>query len=145
MFRKFLSFFTLLSSGLAQKCFEKVDVVNSNNLFFYQNNVYDITGYDHPGGLKKLQQTIGQDLENYVTKSAYDFHLTSKSFKKDLSDIYVGILKDSCSTSPNAPPTTSPNTTLTTLPISSLGANNFENNTYLLLGAINFLFLLLIL
>ena len=120
MFKKLLLFFTLLTIGFADKCFEKIEVINSDKLFFYQDKVYDITGYNHPGGSTTLKKTIGEDLENYVTQPDYDFHLTSSSFKKDLLDMYVGVLKDTCETSTSIPtsiPTST--TTSTSIPITT--------------------------
>ena len=80
----------------SQNCFVNNDVVNSNNLFTYQGNVYDITNYNHPGGKETLQQTGGNALENYVNMPKYDFHLTSNKFTSDLNNLFVGVLKDTC-------------------------------------------------
>ena len=89
----------------SQKCFVKNDVVNSNKLFTYQGNVYDITGYNHPGGQVDLEKTLGNALEDFVNLPEYDFHLNDNKFKKDLNNMLVGILNDTCTTDP---PTTDP-------------------------------------
>ncbi len=94
----------------SQKCFVNNDIVNSNNLFTYQGNVYDITNYNHPGGKGTLQQTVGKALEDFVNMPKYDFHLTSNKFTNDLTNMLVGVLKDTCVVVPpvTVPPVTVP-------------------------------------
>jgi hypothetical protein len=94
----------------SQKCFVNNDIINSNNLFTYQGNVYDITNYNHPGGQGTLNQAVGNALENFVNMPKYDFHLTSNKFTNDLNNMLVGVLKDTCSTVPQVtnPPVTNP-------------------------------------
>jgi len=91
-----------------QKCFVNNDIVNSNNLFTYNGNVYDITNYNHPGGKGTLKKTVGNALEDFVNIPKYDFHLTSGKFTNDLKKMLVGVLKDTCVTIP--PPTILPTT-----------------------------------
>jgi len=43
------------TSLTAQKCFVNTDIINSKTLFTYQGNVYDITNYNHPGGMNTLR------------------------------------------------------------------------------------------
>ena len=102
----FLQLFFLCVNS--QKCFINNDIVNSNNLFTYIGNVYDITNYNHPGGEKTLQRTVGTSLETFVNMQKYDFHLTSNKFKSDLNQMIVGVLKPTCVTIP--PPTIAPTT-----------------------------------
>ena len=89
----------------SQKCFIQTDITNSNNLFSYNGNVYDITNYNHPGGKTLQMKTVGDSLEKYVNQQSYSFHLTSNKFKNDLQNIYVGVLKDNCNTLPAVVPT----------------------------------------
>jgi len=101
----FLQLFFLCVNS--QKCFINNDIVNSNNLFTYMGNVYDITNYNHPGG-QTLQITVGTCLETFINMQKYDFHLTSNKFKSDLNQMIVGVLKPTCVTIP--PPTIAPTT-----------------------------------
>jgi len=100
-----------------QECFVNDDIVNSDKLFTYKDNVYDITNYNHPGGQTTLKRTVGDRLEDYVNLPAYDFHLSSNSFKKDLVDMLVGILRDTCNET--STPTTSISTSTPTTSIST--------------------------
>ena len=104
----FLKKVLLLSTGyflnvFSQKCFIQTDITNSNNLFSYNGNVYDITNYNHPGGKTIQMKTVGDSLEKYVNQQSYSFHLTSNKFKNDLQNIYVGVLKDNCNILPVVP------------------------------------------
>jgi len=97
------------TSLTAQKCFVNTDITNSQTLFTYQGNVYDITNYNHPGGINTIKQTVGTALEPFVNQPRYSFHLTSGRFTRDLQNILVGVLKDIC-----IPPVVPP--VITTLP-----------------------------
>ena len=133
MLKNILLFLSLIVQVNAQKCFVGSDIVNSDKLFTYKDNVYDITNYNHPGGQNTLKRTVGGRLEDYVNLPAYDFHLTSNSFKKDLEDMLVGILRDTCDASSNTttaiitspttptstPSSTTPSSTPTTIPSST--------------------------
>lgn len=102
MFLKFLTLFSLISS-IYCNCFTENDVINSNKLFMYKGNVYDITGYKHPGGKSDLLKTIGQDLDVFLKNPKYKFHVGKRSFVNDLKDMYVGKLSDICDITPNTP------------------------------------------
>ena len=135
----FLQLFFLCVNS--QKCFVNNDIVNSNNLFTYMGNVYDITNYNHPGGQTTLQRTVGTSLETFVNMPKYNFHLTSNKFKSDLDKMIVGVLKPTCVTIPPStiapttlapptiapttlvPPTIAPTTLSTTIPPTSLPQN----------------------
>ena len=63
------------------QCLSKNDIFNSDKLFLYENKVYDITGYSHPGGKSTLLLTVGQDLAPFLQSKAYDFHLKKNTWK----------------------------------------------------------------
>jgi hypothetical protein len=109
MFNKFFFISLLITSSLA-KCFTNYDIINSNVLFTYKNNVYDITGFSHPGGKSNLKKTIGKDLEPFIKNPKYKFHLNKDEFYKDLEKIYIGTL---CNTTT---PTNIVTNTTTTIP-----------------------------
>jgi len=110
MFKSFIILF-LTKSVFADNCFTPIDVSNSSKLFSYKGKVYDITGYSHPGGSSTLKKTIGKPLEDYVNENDYRFHLSSNSFKKDMIDMYVGVLSDNCTTNGTTTTTTDKPTT----------------------------------
>ena len=89
-----LNFFVL--GTYSQKCFLITDVANSQSLFTYQGNVYDIANYAHPGGQNSISQVIGTSLEPFLQQPRYSFHLTSNRFTNDLQRIFVGVLRDNC-------------------------------------------------
>ena len=102
-------------SAFSQQCFTDNDVLTSNKLFSYNGNVYDITGYNHPGGQATLIRTVGGSLETYVNQPKYIFHLSSNRFDIDLSGLFVGVLNNDCaiidpSTTPIDPSTQPPST-----------------------------------
>jgi hypothetical protein len=72
------------------------DVMNSQSLFTYQGNVYDMDNYVHPGGRNSISQVIGTALEPFLQQPRYSFHLTSNRFRNDLPGLLVGILRDNC-------------------------------------------------
>ena len=97
MFKKIIfQIFNFLIITSSQKCFERTDIINSQTLFTYQGNVYDITNYNHPGGKNNLLLVVGKSLETFVQQPKYDFHLTYTKFTNDLSRLFVGVLKDNC-------------------------------------------------
>jgi len=88
------NFFILSVSS--QRCFIMTDVMNSQSLFTYQGNVYDIVNYVHPGGRTAISQVVGTALEPFLQQPRYSFHLTSNRFRNDLPGLIVGILRDNC-------------------------------------------------
>jgi hypothetical protein len=91
MLKKIFILSLLFSSSLS-KCFNVTDIRNSDSLFSYKNNVYDITGYSHPGGMSTIQKTVGMELEPFMQMTKYKFHLDKKQFYTDLEGIFVGEL-----------------------------------------------------
>jgi len=93
-----IKIFTLLSliSSVFGTCFTENDVINSDKLFMYQGNVYDITGYKHPGGKSDLLKTVGQDLDIFFKNPKYKFHVRKSSVTNDLKSMYVGNLSTNC-------------------------------------------------
>jgi hypothetical protein len=93
-----IKIFTLLSliSSVFGTCFTENDVINSDKLFMYQGNVYDITGYKHPSGKSDLLKTVGQDLEVFFKNPKYKFHVGKSSVINDLKNMYVGKLSSNC-------------------------------------------------
>lgn len=89
-----LNFFVISVSS--QRCFVLTDIMNSQSLFTYQGNVYDIANYVHPGGRNSISQVIGTELEPFLQQPRYSFHLTSNRFRNDLQGILVGVLRDIC-------------------------------------------------
>lgn len=45
---------------------------------FYGRNVYDVTGFIHPGGMRILQEKTHQDITRYF-EGAYGFELTNQT------------------------------------------------------------------
>ena len=91
----FLLFFSI-SSVFGNNCFTQNDVLNSNKLFSYKNNVYDITGYSHPSGKSDLLKTVSNDLSVFFIQSKYKFHVGRSNVNNDLKKMLVGSLKDTC-------------------------------------------------
>lgn len=81
----------LILGGSAQ-CLTQTNVMTSTNLFSYKGNVYDATGYNHPGGQRYITNLIGKDLETFVNANNYGFHLNKNKFFTDLSVLLVGPL-----------------------------------------------------
>jgi len=92
----FVLFSTLLYSAFANNCYTPSDILNSDVLFSYKNNVYDITGYKHPGGKSDLLKTVSVDLSIFFEQSKYKFHVGRSDVKNDLEKMYVGQLQDNC-------------------------------------------------
>jgi len=87
------------------KCFTNSDVINSGKLFTYKDKVYDITGYNHPGGRSTLLKCVGQDLSDFFnsdSNTSLNFHLRSRPFDRDLKDMYVGDLPELCTATTEA-------------------------------------------
>ena len=111
MLKKITMVIVAILSFTSNACITTQEIENSNTLYSYQNKVYDITGYSHPGGKSTLKKAVGIDIEDMIKKS-YKFHLKSKDFQKDLDDTYKD---DLC-----IPLTTIPTTTLTTIPTTTI-------------------------
>lgn len=112
--RILITVFNIITFVSSQRCFVMTDITNSQSLFTYQGNVYDITNYNHPGGRNTLLQVVGTALEPFLQQPRYNFHLTSNRFRNDLQRILVGVLRDNCITTTLTPPVL---TTLAPLPI----------------------------
>ncbi len=87
-------------------CFTLTDV-QTNGYTYLNDNVYDITGYNHPGGANKLNQARGQSLTSFF--NSYKVHLNNNHVDRDLSGILIGKLSNSCIPPPiTQPPITQP-------------------------------------
>ena len=97
MLSKLFSIFLLLNNIVFsyQNCYTPTDVSNKG-LVSYDNKVYDIQNYIHPGGQEILYQSIGKPLEEFFYMDQYKFHITSNLVVEQLKDIYVGDLYQSC-------------------------------------------------
>jgi len=89
----YLNIFSIIVSS--QNCYTSNDVMK-NGLVSYKNKVYDIKNYIHPGGQKTLFLSSGKPLEDFFNMNDYKFHIKSASVTKDLDNIYIGELHDSC-------------------------------------------------
>lgn len=85
-------FTTIVSS---QNCYTQNDIIK-NDFVSYENKVYDIKNYIHPGGQRTLFLSSGKDLEQFFIMDQYKFHIGSSFVKKDLEKIYIGDLYDFC-------------------------------------------------
>lgn len=110
----FLLFSTLIYSAFANNCYTPSDILNSDRLFSYKNNVYDVTGYKHPGGKSDLLKTVSVDLSIFFEQSKYKFHVGRSDVKNDLEKMYVGQLQDNCTDFTETSTTTESITELTT-------------------------------
>lgn len=105
MFKKILLLTTYFVGSLSAVCYYQPDITNSNILFTYKGNVYDITGYKHPGGQGPMNQLVGNDLELFVNANSKSFHLTpGNKFFTDLNTLFVGVLCDVPIVTTLAPP-----------------------------------------
>jgi predicted ferric reductase len=102
---KFLTiiFLTFINPILSINCYTPVDVSNKG-LVSYQNKVYDIKDYIHPGGQDTLNLAIGKPLETFFNMPNYRFHINSKATERDLKDHYVGDLYQYCGNVVNTEP-----------------------------------------
>lgn len=92
----FLLLHTLVYSTFGSICYTQNDISNSDKLFSYKNNVYDVTGYKHPGGKSDLLKTVSIDASVFFEQPRYKFHATSSNVKNDLKKLYVGQLQNNC-------------------------------------------------
>lgn len=115
MFKKILLLTTYFVGSLSAVCYYQPDITNSNILFTYKGNVYDVTGYDHPGGQGPMNQLVGNDLELFVNANSKSFHLTpGNKFFTDLDTLFVGTICNTPIPITTIPP---PNPVVTTVPI----------------------------
>jgi hypothetical protein len=110
----FVLFSTLIYSAFANNCYTLSDILNSDRLFSYKNNVYDVTGYKHPGGKSDLLKTVSVDLSIFFDQPKYKFHVGRSDVKNDLEKMYVGQLQDNCTNFTETSTTTESITELTT-------------------------------
>ena len=75
------------------KCFSQ-DEIKKNGYFSYKNNAYDLSNYDHPGGLNTLLLTKGKDVGEFFKMDKYKFHITRSltETQQDLDKIFIGKL-----------------------------------------------------
>ena len=90
-------------------CFTLADI-QTKGYTYLNDNVYDVTGYNHPGGLSKLNQCKGQSLTTFFNN--YKVHLNNNRVNNDLSNLFVGKLSASCIPPVTPPPTVLPPTVL---------------------------------
>ena len=103
---KYILIFTNLLFSYGFKCFTPSDVFK-NGLVSFENNVYDISKYNHPGGQSYLKRCVGKPLEPFFYSNSFGFHLQSSSnTRPQLSYLFVGKLSDVCEIQNNT--TTSP-------------------------------------
>jgi hypothetical protein len=121
------SFLTNYTMGL--NCYTISDVTNSNNLYYYDGNVYTTSNYKHPGGSSTLSRTIGNDLSIFVNTPKYDFHLNSNKFKNDLKNYLVGTLQNTCENLSTATSTTTTTTTTTSTSKDTISSSTISPST----------------
>ena len=91
-----LSIFSLLNSLVYSiNCYTPTEVMDQG-LVSYQNNVYDVKNYIHPGGQSFINLAIGKPLETYFNMDMYNFHMDSPGTARDLQQLYVGVLFQNC-------------------------------------------------
>ena len=116
MFKKILLLSTYILGSFSLNCYTNNIIANSNSLFSYKGNVYDLTNYIHPKCVN-ISKLIGNDLEIYINSNSLSFHLQNSIFFSDLQKILVGELKICCNTIPTTlNTTTKPYSTSYTIP-----------------------------
>lgn len=125
----FVLFSTLLYSAFANNCYTPSDILNSDRLFSYKNNVYDVTGYKHPGGKSDLLKTVSIDASVFFNQSQYKFHIGSSNVKNDLEKMYVGKLQDNCTDFTTVKTTIIPETTITKSPTTTKTTKHKKTTT----------------
>lgn len=108
MFKHILLFFTFISLSFSQNCYTPKDLSNKG-FVSYQNKVYDIKNYVHPGGQDLLLLSLGKPLEEYFNMNKYRFHVESNQVAKDLRRLYTGNLQNNCNNKTNNNITTTKN------------------------------------
>ena len=98
---KILCYFNIfISVNSFQNCYTPLDVMNKG-LVSYQNKVYDIENYIHPGDQDTLFLSAGKPLEDFFNMDRYNFHINSPLVMKDLENIYIGDLYIFCNITNN--------------------------------------------
>lgn len=98
---KILCYFNIfISVNSFQNCYTPLDVMNKG-LVSYQNKVYDIENYIHPGDQDTLFLSAGKPLEDFFNMNRYNFHINSPLVMKDLENIYIGDLYNFCNITNN--------------------------------------------
>jgi len=95
MYNLFLIFIlgvTKYCSGITT-CYTPYNVSNLG-LVSYQNKVYNIDNYVHPGGQSTLLLSKGSPLESFFNE--YPIHINNDLVIRHLQNIYVGELYDCC-------------------------------------------------
>ena len=95
MFKIITKLLYIISFVFSQNCYTQNDVFK-NGLVSYQNKVYDIQNYIHPGGQRALLLSKGKQLEEFFNMNEYKFHINSQLVNKHLENIYVGNLYSNC-------------------------------------------------
>ena len=122
MFKKIIFLSMCLLSVFADTCFTQDDINGSNKLFIYKGDIYDTSGYNHPGGNNDIKKLVGNDLSDFVNSNTESFHLSSSKFYKQLDNMYVGKLEKTClnttesTTSPTSTNSSTDSTTTTDSP-----------------------------
>ena len=87
IFLLFLSFCIKTTNCI---CYNENEIISKGYTTF-QNKVYDISNYNHPGGIQTLLKSKGKKLETFFNDPDYNFHLESSSETfPDLAKIYIG-------------------------------------------------------
>ncbi len=129
MFKKifYLISFILVNNSCSLSCYTQQDISDSNKLFTYQGDVYDITGYKHPGGKSDLLKTVGVTLEEWMDKPKYKFHYSKSSFYRDLDKMLVGTLSTTCEGQVTTSVTTS--VTSSSVPSTSVSSSSIPSTS----------------
>ena len=130
MFKKFLLVSMYLSDSFtyAQNCFTNIEVTNSNKLFSYKGDVYDISNYNHPKKVN-IDKLIGNDLSEFVNSNKLSFHFNKDRFYSDLENMLVGQICDIPTTQITTKPETTKITTSIVETTSSVTTNNPETTS----------------
>lgn len=95
MFKIITLFTFFLKAVSADLCFTPLDILNKG-FVSYNDKVYDIANYIHPGGSMFIRQARGKPLETFFNIKSYSFHTTSGKAQNDLAKSYVGYLSVAC-------------------------------------------------
>jgi len=129
MIEKIIFLSTCLVSVLSDKCFTQNDINGSDKLFTYKGDVYNMTGYNHPGGKNSLTKLAGNDLSEFVNSNSDSFHLSSQNFYNDLDNMYVGQLEKTCSDNTTTTTTDSPSPSPSTSKSTSTSTSTSESTS----------------
>ena len=100
MFKIFTLIMILVNTVISKNCFTQEDIFNKG-LVSYENKVYDIDNYIHPGGMRTLLLSKGKSLEEFFNQQEYSFHKISDIVVKDLEKIYIGVVNNTCNITNN--------------------------------------------